>query len=515
MARFISTSIPFVNGSPHLGHALEYVQADAMARYWRLRGHDVFFLTGSDENSLKNVLAAEAEGLSPEGLVARNVGAFQDLLGVLAVTHDHFIRTSVDPEHFAGATRLWELLDAAGDIYAKAYRGLYCVGCEQFYTPEELLPDGRCPEHLTVPEEVEETNWFFRLSRYGPRLLELIEGGELVIRPDTRRNEVLQFLRAGAEDISISRSAERARGWGVPVPGDQAQVMYVWIDALANYITGLGWADEGPRWQRYWRDAEVRTHVIGKGITRFHAVYWPAMLLSAGVALPTDLLVHGYLTANGQKISKSLGNAVAPAGLAERYGPVPLRWSLLAHCPTFTDGDFSEARMVAGYHDELANGLGNLASRVTAMLLRYRDGVVPSVGDPDAAASGLRAAADEALAQWDEDFEGRDPRQAAQAANTLVRRANAYLDETAPWHLAKDDAQAAALDASLAHAAAAVRRLAVLFLPFVPEQAAGILESLGQDPGGAGLDARWLEGLSGVTVTKAHVLFPRLELDAA
>ncbi|MFN8542199.1 MAG: methionine--tRNA ligase, partial [Thermomicrobiales bacterium] len=274
---YITTAIPYVNARPHLGFALEVVEADTVARYRRLRGDEVRFQTGTDDNALKNVQAAEAEGIPTGQLVDRNAAYFAALREPLNLSFDDFIRTSGNPQHAAGAARLWELCEAQGDIYRRAYTGLYCVGCEQFYGEDELV-DGLCPEHLRPPELVSEENHFFRLSRYAERLREVIASGELRIVPESRRNEVLRFIGRGLHDFSISRSQARARGWGIPVPGDPTQVMYVWWDALINYITALDFAADGEEYARFWRENPHRTHVIGKGILRFHAVYWPAML---------------------------------------------------------------------------------------------------------------------------------------------------------------------------------------------------------------------------------------------
>ena len=337
---FISTSIPYVNGKPHIGHAMEYVITDALARAHRLFGDDVWFTTGADENSLKNVQAAEREGIPVQALVDRNAAEFRALADLLGASYDSFLRTSIEPRHAAGVCKLWEACAANGDIYQTSYRGLYCVGCEQFYTEDELV-GGVCPEHLTRPEMVEEQNYFFRLSRYAEPLLALIESDRLQVVPISRKNEVVSFLRGGLDDLSISRSRSRAHGWGIPVPGDPDQVIYVWFDALANYITVLDYADEGALYRRYWIENSRRVHVIGKGILRFHAVFWPAFLLSAGVLLPSTILVHGYLTVEGQKISKSLGNTVDPVVEAQVYGSDALRYFLLRHTPAADDSDYS------------------------------------------------------------------------------------------------------------------------------------------------------------------------------
>ncbi|ONI81166.1 methionine--tRNA ligase [Actinosynnema sp. ALI-1.44] len=513
-AAFISTTIPYVNAQPHLGHAFEYSQADAYARHMASQGMDVYFLSGSDENSLKNVLAAEKEGITARELVDRNVVFFERMATDLQTKLARFIRTSVDQDHIDGAIEIWRRMEASGDIYAKDYEGLYCVGCEQFYTPAELI-DGKCPEHLTVPDLVSERNYFFRLSNYQDKLLAALEAGELKVVPESRLNEVTSFVRSGLEDISISRSTGRARGWGIPVPGDDKQVMYVWIDALTNYTNALGWTRDGEEYQKYWVDAAKRVHVVGKGVTRFHAVYWPAMLMSAGLPMPTEVVVHGYITASGQKLSKSTGNVIDPADLIQRFGSHAVRYFLLAEFSPFIDGDFSEERLVARYNADLANGLGNLLSRATSMTVRYRDGVIPQpaeIGDPERSLAEQLATSEQASVAA---MAGYDHREALARIWDLVRRTNAYVDERAPWHLAKDPAQTEALDTTLHHLVGAVRQLGRLLLPFLPEAAETIVRTLGTEPDKVPGARNWLDSLAGVQVTKSPALFPRIEAPAA
>ncbi|TDD74530.1 methionine--tRNA ligase [Actinomadura darangshiensis] len=327
----ITTTIPYVNARPHLGFALELVQADVLARHLRRR-EDVRFQAGTDENSLKNVLAAEAAGVGVQEFVDGLAEEFSSLAGPLSLSVDDFIRTSRDPRHRAGVERLWRAWTESGDLYRRHYTGLYCIGCEQFYGEEELA-GGRCPEHGTVPQRVSEENWFFRLSRYADRVHDLISSGALRIEPAERRNEVLSFIKGGLDDVSVSRSTGRAHGWGIPVPGDPDQVIYVWWDALCNYVTALDYGNGGPDYRRWWEGDGRRIHLLGKGVVRFHAVYWPAMLLSAGLPLPDEVLVHGYLTAGGQKISKSGGATADPVDLVRRYGVDAVRWWLLREVP--------------------------------------------------------------------------------------------------------------------------------------------------------------------------------------
>jgi methionyl-tRNA synthetase len=373
---YITVAIPYVNARPHVGYALELVQADVLARHLRACGDDVRFLGGTDDHALKNVLGAEAAGVPPQEFVDGNAAAFEALRCPLDISFDDFIRTSRDPRHAAGVERLWRACEARGDFYRQWYEGQYCVGCEQFYATSDLV-DGRCPEHRTPTEAVAEQNWFFRLSRYRDSILSAIERGELTIVPETFQNEVLAFLAAGLEDISVSRSDARARGWGIPVPDDPTQRIYVWWDALGNYITALDYGTHGEPFDRWWRGADERIHVIGKGILRFHAVYWPAILLSAGELLPTKILVHPYLTAGGEKLSKSRGTKVDPTDVVAEVGTDALRWWFARDVPRAADADFSLERVIARADEDLAHGIGNLVHRVTTMIHRLKDGVAP------------------------------------------------------------------------------------------------------------------------------------------
>jgi len=517
MTYYVSTSIPYVNAAPHLGHALEYVQADTFARYRRLVGADTYFLTGTDENSLKNVLAAEREGVPVRDLVERYSRSFRQLTEALGVANDDFIRTSADARHLDGVRKFWDACRRSGDIYQRSYRGLYCVGCEQYYTPEELV-DGRCPEHLTEPQLVEEENYFFRLSRYADRLASLIDSGELRIIPESRRNEARSFLAGGLADLSISRSSARAHGWGIPVPDDASQVIYVWFDALTNYITALGYADDSEQYRRYWRDNPRRVHAIGKGILRFHAIYWPAMLLSAGEPLPTDIFVHGYLTVDGQKISKSLGNAIDPIALVQRYGVDPVRYWLLRDVPPTGDVDYTDQRLEQRYTADLANGLGNLLHRSVSMLHRYRQGIVPPTGvssavDHDLATLAAGLAERIAVALGEE----YDPQSALSAIWELVNRVNRYVQETTPWTLAQaertgDLVARDRLDTVLSHLIESLRVIAEALRPFLPETAERIARQLGTILGADWtLALGWNHLLVGYTVPTPWPIFPRLE----
>ena len=363
---YLSTALPYVNSPPHAGFALEIIQADAIARYYRLLSEEVFFLSGTDENSLKNVRAAEEEGISIKKLVDRNAKKFYELKKALNLSFDDFIRTT-EQRHIKGAQKLW--LACQKDIFKKKYKGLYCVGCEEFYKESEL-ENGLCPEHKKKPELVEEENYFFKLSRYQNQLRKIIEKDKIKIIPQTRKNEVLSFINSGLEDICISRSAERAQGWGVPVPGDSDQIQWCWFDALSNYINALGYAKNSKKFQEWWQKNENKLHIIGKGILRFHAIYWPGILLSAKLPLPNKIFVHGYLTSGGQKMSKSLGNVVDPFELVKKYGTDPVRYFLLREILPTEDGDFTYEKFEKRYNADLASGLGNLVARVITLAAR-------------------------------------------------------------------------------------------------------------------------------------------------
>lgn len=475
---YITTAIPYVNAKPHIGFALELVQSDVLARQQRIAGLDTYFLTGVDENSLKNVRAAEAAGLTTQQLCDQNSAAFQELVKQLHVSADQFFRTSSSTHH-AGAATLWRACRAE-DIYKKTYHGLYCVGCEAYYAATELV-NGKCPEHLTAPEAVEEENYFFKLSAYQASLKRLIETGDIQIYPKFRKNEVLSFINMGLEDFSISRSRDRAKQWGVPVPDDDQQVMYVWFDALSNYITALGYGSaQTELFKRYW-PADV--HVIGKGISRFHAIYWPAMLLSAGLPLPKAIFIHGYVSVNGQKMSKSLNNVVDPFSLIHSYGADAVRYYLLREIPPAEDGDFSEAKFVERYNADLANDLGNLVSRVSNMVERYLAGVVPVVAldEPDYDLAEVA----ELLTQYR--FS-----EALERIWRIIRLANKMVDDEKPWEL-YSKSNLDKLQRVLAQLVVMVQDIGLALEPFLPQTAQIIQRHFNQQP-----------------LTKLTALFPRI-----
>lgn len=425
--RYLTVSIPYVNADPHLGYALELVQADVLARVYRSRDDEVRFLGGTDDHALKNALAAEAAGVPTQAFVDANAARFEALQGPLGVRFDDFIRTSTDPRHRPTVEALWRLSAANGDFYRRTYEGRYCGGCEQFYAPDEL-DDGRCPEHETPADLVAEDNWFFRLSRYESQVEALLASGQVRIEPEAYAREALAFVRAGLSDISVSRSRSRARGWGIPVPDDPDQVIYVWWDALANYISALDFGGDRRSYDHWWVGSDERIHVIGKGILRFHAIYWPALLLSAGQPLPTTIFVHPYLTANGKKLSKSTGNVVDPVAVVEAYGTDAIRWWLVTEVPRSADADYTHARLVERHDTDLANGVGNLANRVLTMIHRFRGGICPT-GTPSIEPTP------EALEAADQ----FDLRRLAQAVVDEVNAANQLVETAKPWELAKQE----------------------------------------------------------------------------
>lgn len=456
---FVTTSIPYVNAIPHIGHATEFVMADVVARYARLT-QETYFLSGTDENALKNVQAAEKVRVPVEEFVKEHSQSFFALGEMLDISFDQFIRTAT-PEHFRGAQKLWSEIVKRNpdDIYTKSYEGLYCVGCEEFKTEKDLV-DGLCPDHQTAPEHIHEQNYFFRLSKYQDQLLELFENGTIQIFPEFRKKEVESFIRMGLEDFSLSRSQSRAKGWGVPVPGDDTQIMYVWVDALSNYITALDYEHEGELYKTFWEGEGDRVHVIGKGILRFHAIYWPAMLLSAGLPLPTRILSHEYLTINDQKISKSLGNVINPGELVERYGRDGARFVLISSLPSTRDGDVSWQKMDALYNAELANGLGNLVSRVIKLSEQLTS--LPNVAD----IQGDKWIAPEQAMLFD----------VLISIMSRVRVANKYMDETKPWILVKEDR--AAFEGVIQNLFEQIAVIADELQPFMPDTAAKIQTAL-------------------------------------
>ena len=496
---YITTAIDYANGPPHLGHALEKVGADAMARYRRLRGESVHFVIGMDEHGIKVQQSAEAAGVSPQAWVDGIAQAFSAMWQRLAISNDDFMRTT-QPRHTRCATELVRRIQAADDVYPGRYEGYYCVGCESFKRDDELIRDEggtiRCPIHLlrTLEWTVEE-NWFFRLSKYADALLRLYDENPGFIRPESRYNEVRRLVESGLEDISISRAQVE---WGIPWPGAEGHVIYVWIEALINYLSASGFP--GPGWDAIW-PADV--HVIGKDITRFHCVIWPAMLMSAGLPLPRSVWAHGFVNFSGRKLSKSEGVRIELSDMIERWGADAFRYYLLRDVPWNGDGDFSLERFDVRYTADLADTLGNLANRTISMIERYRQACVPA-GDRTA----LDDAIDAAVERFREAMDADLLHQGAQTAMELAIAANGFVEERAPWSQAKDAAQASALNATLASLARATAALSTLLEPFLPGTMRALAHRLGLDAPPMLAELRALQ-LTGRTVHRGEILFPK------
>ncbi len=475
-AFYLTTAIPYVNAAPHLGHALEFVQTDVIARYQRLKGKEVGLVTGADENSLKNVHAAEKEGITTAELCKRNAEIFRKMADAIGLSYTSFQRTSNREKHWPGIHRLWSLCYKNGDIYKKKYRGLYCVGCESFYEESEL-PEGVCPEHRTKLELVEEENYFFKLSVYQDKLEKLVESDELKIMPETRKNEVLSFIRGGLKDFSISRSVKRAKNWGIPVPDDPEQIMYVWFDALGTYLTGIGYGTDEKTFEKFW-PADV--HVIGKGILRFHAIYWPAILLSAGLKLPKSIFVHGYITVEGHKMSKSLGNIIDPFYLIEKYGTDPLRYCLLSEVPTFDDGDFSEKNLIEKNNNELIANLGNLVNRTMVFIANNFDSKIPEAKNLTEEDKKFIKTQKELISKIESELDNDGIREGINLiVGNFAKNANKYFQDNAPWELVKSDKERAGTVINIL--ANQVKDIAILVEPYLPDSARSIFKQLNLD----------------------------------
>ncbi len=465
---FLTTAIDFVNSRPHLGTAYEKIMADVIARYKRLCGVDTHFLMGNDEHSQNVFRKAADEGLSPLAYCDLMEEQFRDTWRHLNLSFDDFIRTTA-PRHAAGVTEMARRIYAAGDIYEGVYEGWYCVGCEAFKQEKDLI-DGKCPLHLTTPQWIREKNYFFRLAKYQQPILDHIAAHPEFFEPEPRRNEILRLLEGGLEDISMSRAGQ---SWGIPLPWDPSSVVYVWFDALINYASAVGLGHDPAMCERWW---PADLHVIGKDITRFHTVIWPAMLMSANLPLPRQVFAHGFMTLNGQRMSKTLGTIVDPIDAASRFGPDPLRLYLTKEIAFGNDGDFSWERYDERYNVDLANNLGNLVSRVTAMAHRYCQGrLVPA----KAGADRLARIGEQAAADYRRSMDQYAVHDGAAAAYRLLDATNEFIAATAPWSLAKDPATADRLGQVLFDAAEAIRLAAVLLTPVMPASCAEILRRIG------------------------------------
>jgi methionyl-tRNA synthetase len=498
---YVTTSIAYVNARPHIGYAMEVIQADVLARFHRLKGDDTFYMTGTDEHGMKLVQTAKDQGITPRELVDSISPMFAVLKDKLNLSYDRFIRTT-DESHKKGAQKIWKKMMAKGDIYKNSYEGLYCVGCEAFVLEKDLV-DGKCPNHNKEPEKLKEENYFFRLSKYADKIKYLIEVNELKIIPDSRKNEVLALIDEGLKDVSFSRP-KKVLQWGIEVPDDPDQTMYVWCDALSNYITGIGYEKETEQFKTLW-PADV--HLIGKDILRFHAAIWIGMCLSAGLHPPKAIYVHGFITSEGKKMSKTLNNVVDPAEYVDKYGTDALRYYVLKEIPTTDDGDFSKERFRIVYESELANNIGNLVSRVLAMTGKYFDGKIPKA---DKSSGTFKADIAEMWKGYQAAIEAFDLKRALEIVIELGMKANKFVEDTKPWVLAKEnrDELANVLYALLEM----IREMALMLLPFMPAAAEKILGFLGQKIDGKefkdlikwGVLEEWIE------VTKPEPLFARI-----
>ena len=510
---YLTTPIYYVNDAPHIGTAYTTVAGDVLTRWHRQKGESVWFLTGTDEHGQKVLSAADTNGVKPQEWCDTLVeGSWKPVWKSLNIANDDFIRTT-EPRHMERVQRFLSGLKAQGHIYSGKYEGPYCIGCEEFKLPGDLLEGGLCPTHSTPCEIVSEENWFFRLSAFVPALLERYKSDPSACEPASARNEVISFLEGEVKDLSISRSSF---DWGIPVPWDTKQVVYVWFDALLNYATAVGLGDEAGsagalKFAQTW-PADV--HLVGKDILRFHAVIWPAMLMAAGLPLPKKVFAHGWLLVGGEKMSKSKANKIAPSEITDHFGVDAFRYYFLRAIPFGSDGSFSWEDMSARYTSELANDFGNLASRVIAMIEKYCDGAIPATSNDEALSAALASAvemADSAILALD--FQG-----GINAIMDYCKKVNGYITEQEPWVLAKDPANKEALDKVLYNTADSLRALAVLLHSIMPATCQTLWESLGAEETLGDISLQKISDVatpgqlpSGSRVTKGAVLFPRLE----
>ncbi|CAN5479979.1 methionine--tRNA ligase [soil metagenome] len=510
----LTTAISYPNGRPHIGHAYEAIATDAIARFQRMAGRDVFFQTGTDEHGLKMDQAARARGVEPRALADEMSGHFRQMDDVLNISYDRFIRTS-EPAHHKASQAIWQAMEANGDLYLGRYEGWYSVRDEAFYDEKELI-EGEggqklSPQSTPVEWTVEES-WFFRLSKYQQPLLDLYAAQPDFIRPDSRRNEIMRFVEGGLSDLSVSRTSF---DWGVKVPGSDGHVMYVWVDALTNYLTGAGYPDDPDRMARYWAEGRDIVHIIGKDIVRFHAVYWPAFLMSAKLPLPTQVFGHGFLLNRGEKMSKSVGNVADPLELAARFGVDQLRYFLLSEVNFGSDGSYSAEAIVQRANSDLANSFGNLAQRTLSFIAKNLEGVPPAGGTADPADAELLALVGKAGVDFAAAMTDLAPSQAIEAWMRAVFACNAYIDTHAPWALRKTDT--ARMTAVLATLYEAIGNLAIIIQPVIPTSAASLLNQIGMPADARGHDvigSGWYAALcgSGFILSPPKPLFPRLDI---
>jgi methionyl-tRNA synthetase len=469
---YITTPIYYVNDVPHIGHAYTTVACDVASRFKRLTGHDVFFLTGTDEHGQKIEQAADNKGITPKQLADDVVQRYAALWEKLNISNNKFIRTT-DPEHKVAVQKLFKQIQDNGDIYLGHYEGWYCTPCETYWTESQLLDGNCCPSCRRPTEKLKEPSYFFRMSKYGDALLQHIKDNPDFIKPESRKNEIISFIKDGLKDLSVSRVSFK---WGIPVPNDPEHVIYVWIDALTNYITALGYTENSADFQEFW---PANFHVVGKDILRFHTVYWPTMLMSAGLPLPKSVFAHGWWTVEGQKMSKSLGNAIDPSWLADTFGVDAIRYFLLREVPFGLDGDFSFRALIHRTNGDLANDLGNLLNRTLGMLSRYFGGVLPEYKVSDPLDEAMDAKIAEVFTEVEKHIEALAFNKALVSLWELVSGFNKYIDDTAPWALAKDEANKDRLGSVLYKILDGARLIATLISPFMPETAKSMRVQLG------------------------------------
>jgi methionyl-tRNA synthetase len=509
-AYYITTAIDYPNAAPHLGHTLEKVAADVLARYHRLKGHDTYFSMGLDENSQHVVEAARANGVDLVTWTDSMDKAFRLAWSKLDISYDRWIRTT-EERHFRASQEMIRRAQERGDIYKSIYSGWYCPNDNTFYQDEDLV-NGRCPHHPSIiPEWLEEENYFFALSKYSDQLLEHIQKNAEFIVPAVRKSEVLGMIRQGLRDFSVSRRVDPTRDpWGVPFPGDPEHVIYVWFDALTNYVSAVGFPDDPVSFEHYW---PADAHVIGMDITRFHCLYWPAMLLSAGLALPKQVAVHGFMTLEGDKISKSTGNIVHPIQLVDEFGVDAIRYYLLRNLSFASDRDFTREGLIRRYNDELYKDLGNLLNRVVAMVHRYRGGIIPEPGTIGEREEDLQKVAIVSCEHAENDLEAWEIGNALQSIWNFVRRTNQYLEQSKPWLVARQPEKEEELNTILFSATEALRLLSIYLAPFIPDASDRIRSQLSLDPVKSSawiLETTW----GSVPLTKVvpgPLLFPRIE----
>jgi len=507
---YLTTAISYVNGKPHLGHAYEAISADVVARFMRLDGYDVHFLTGTDEHGQKVEKTARAAGVEPRAFCDDIAAAFQAMTETLNISNDDFIRTT-EPRHHESVQALWERIREAGDIYLDSYAGWYSVRDEAFFGEDELTRgEGGAlfaPSGAEV-EWVEEPSYFFRLSDYTDKLLQHYENNPGFIQPGYRRNEIVNFVKQGLTDLSISRTSFN---WGIPVPGDDKHIMYVWLDALTNYITGLGYPEtEGEAYTRYW---PADLHIVGKDIMRFHTVYWPAFLMSAGLPLPKRVFGHGFLNVDGEKMSKSLGNVITPQSMIDEFGLDQVRYFLMREVPYGNDGSFSKESIVHRINSDLANDFGNLAQRVLSMIAKNCGGAVPQPGDLSEEDKALRAAGLEIADAMRAAFADQAIHKALEAVWKVVGEANRYVDQQAPWALKKTDP--ARMQTVLYTLADVIRMLAIYAQPVVPQSANTMLDQLAVSVDRRDFGALTAHLVPGTSLPGPAPVFPRYLEDAA